>query len=126
MPPCFVRQLPDDLPALRPFYSAYELRANPILQTYWMEEHMWLGLAIAAGYLAFCYVGPLVMAGRSAIAPKRILMAWNLLLAVFSAVGFLRTAPHLLYYASKHGLYASVRVWGGRVWVGRVQRLGRL
>jgi hypothetical protein len=45
---------------------------------------------------------------------KGPLRAWNLLLSVFSLVGFLRTLPHLAYYVLSdkdglaHGFYASL------------------
>jgi elongation of very long chain fatty acids protein 6 len=37
------------------------------------------------------------------------LAAWNLGLALFSFVGFLRTAPHLVHYVATRGVYESVR-----------------
>ena len=39
---------------------------------------------------------------------QRALAAWNLLLALFSGIGFLRTAPHLLYYLYQRGFYSSI------------------
>lgn len=39
---------------------------------------------------------------------KRALAAWNLALAAFSAVGFLRTAPFLANFIAQRGFYASV------------------
>ena len=39
---------------------------------------------------------------------KGPLAVWNLLLALFSFVGFLRTAPHLINFLSRNGFYASV------------------
>jgi hypothetical protein len=50
------------------------------------------------------------MVDRPAFGLKRLLAQWNLLLAVFSTIGFLRTAPHLLYYLYTRGFYASVRM----------------
>jgi hypothetical protein len=62
-----------------------------------------------AADLLFCYWGQKLMMDRPAFGLKRLLAQWNLLLAVFSTIGFLRTAPHLLYYLYTRGFYASVR-----------------
>lgn len=58
---------------------------------------------------ALCFTGTRLMAGRKPFALAGALAAWNLLLAVFSTVGFLRTAPHLLVFLRRDGFYASVR-----------------
>lgn len=55
-----------------------------------------------------CFVGVRVMASAQPFGLKRTLAAWNLLLALFSFVGFLRTAPFLVYVIGGRGLYASL------------------
>ena len=113
---CSFRQLPQDLPWLAPFYSELELRFNSIPYVCWSADNWNTALAICAAYLALCFAGPpaLRALGLAPLKNKRVLAAWNLLLAAFSLVGFLRTMPHLLYYVLAHpggvaqGFYASV------------------
>jgi hypothetical protein len=63
---------------------------------------------------AFCYFGKRAMAGAKPFGLQRTLVAWNAGLSLFSLVGFLRTAPHLLNTIAQDGFYASVsrRHWG--------------
>ena len=79
----------------------------------WSAAHWNTALAICAVYLAVTFGGPpaLRLLGAPALKSKRVLAAWNLLLAAFSLVGFLRTMPHLLFYALSHeqGLAAGFR-----------------
>lgn len=109
---CEFRQLPQEYPILAPFYTPYELSFNPISAQKWSIDYWPLAWAIVGAYLAFCYFGQRAMSAptTNAIKPKLLLALWNLLLAVFSFVGFLRTAPHLVNTLVKHGLYASVRL----------------
>ena len=101
---CSFRQLPQDLPWLAPFYTQFELRFNSIPYVCWSAAHWNTALAICAVYLAVTFgVPPLLRAlDAPALKDKRVLAAWNLLLAAFSLVGFLRTMPHLVYYALSH------------------------
>ena len=106
---CQIRQLPQDFPALAPFYRAAELHFNSLPFVQWAEDFWWLPIALCALYLALALgVGPALMAGRAKIECKNALAVWNLLLALFSAVGFSRTFPHLVHYGRLHGFYASV------------------
>ena len=90
--------------------------------------HMSWALYISAIYLVLCYVGTRVMANRKPFGLKkyvnvsgimrmqwgspdglvRALAGWNLLLAVFSFMGALRTVPHLIYLAVTRGVYGSI------------------
>lgn len=105
---CPFRQLFQEFPALSPFYADFEKNFNAWSYTNWAERNMWLAWVICAGYLAFLYVGGKCMENRERFVLKKPLAAWNLALAIFSAIGFLRTAPHLLYYLVTEGFYSSV------------------
>jgi hypothetical protein len=107
---CVFRQLPQELPALAPFYSSAELSFNSLPYVNWAYENGAVAVAICTAYLAFVFLAPALLrrAGVQPLRLKGLLAAWNLLLAAFSAVGFLRTAPHLAFYAAKHGLYSSI------------------
>lgn len=47
------------------------------------------------------------MKDRKPLGLRYPLIAWNAALSLFSFVGFLRTAPHLMYYMYANGFYAS-------------------
>ena len=75
----------------------------------WAAANGAVPVVLCALYLALSlWLGPLWMSRRGAVPCKNQLAVWNLLLAAFSLAGFLRTAPHLLYYAWRHGAWASV------------------
>ena len=106
---CTFQQLPTELPWLAPFYSQLELHFNSLHFVGWSERNMVLPVVICVCYLVLALlVGPSLMRGRDPLPCKNQLAVWNLLLAVFSAIGFLRTAPHLLYFGAKFGPYASI------------------
>ena len=161
---CLFRQLPQDVPALKPLYpSQWELQFNSLKWVDWTADTMHVAFAISAAYLLFVFVFEWLRRGHAAAdkaaweksfgptsaggpaypgftgnpwtdhwaaeplkgtgagaapltpvkkdrksSPKFLLSAWNLLLAVFSAVGFVRTMPHLVFYGWRYGFYASV------------------
>ena len=94
---------------LKRFYADFELNFNSLHFVGWAESNIMWAFVISGVYVALAlWLGPLLMQSRKPIPCKNQLAVWNLLLAVFSAVGFLRTAPHLLYFGWKFGVYASV------------------
>lgn len=65
----------------------------------WLKANSpWMPLAICTVYLAFCYIGPKVMANRKAYDLRGPLVAWNFLLAYFSFVGALRWAKSFFFF----------------------------
>ena len=106
---CPINQLPQDYPLLAHFYSPVELNFNSLPFVKWAADFWYLPLAISALYLLLALgLGPALMAGREKVACKNALAVWNLLLSLFSAVGFARTFPHLVHYGSVFGFYPSV------------------
>lgn len=111
-------ELFDWLPWLRPLYSKWEIEHDCEPAWIWLKANSpWMPLAICTVYLAFCYIGPKVMANRKAYDLRGPLVAWNFLLAYFSFVGALRTVPHLaniLYrYGFKYTICYKPSVWYG-------------
>lgn len=106
---CEFRQLFQEFKPLRGAYLDFEARFNALPYVDLATQTFGVVLVICALYLALCVMGTRVMASRKPFKLGRMLTSWNLLLSMFSAVGFLRTAPHLVYYLSRTGLYASVR-----------------
>lgn len=129
---CEVRQLPQDFPFLKYFYHPWEMRFNATQFANFAEQNMALPFYICAAYVAFLYIGNKVMANRAPIKPLSLLRCWNYGLAIFSLIGFLRTAPHLLYYIYQNGFYAAVsartrtrRAWARRRWQSACRMRGR-
>ena len=106
---CEVRQLPQDFPALVPLYAPMELGFTSLPFVQWAADFWWVPLLLSAVYLLLALsVGPWLMKGREKVTCKNALAVWNLLLSLFSAAGFARTFPHLVYYGAQNGFYASV------------------
>lgn len=107
---CSFRQLFQDWPLLNVLYPfKFENEFNAWSSGFLAQRYMWVGFLLCAAYLIFNIVGTKVMANRTPFKLKRALQLWNLLLSVFSLIGFLRTAPHLLNTVIRDGFYESVR-----------------
>jgi elongation of very long chain fatty acids protein 6 len=91
-------QIPGVIPALRPFYSNFELNydSEEVLMRMMHNNYIVPTVAIV-GYLLFCYFGQKIMANRTAFGLNGSLAAWNLFLALFSLWGALRMVPHTLW-----------------------------
>lgn len=63
----------------------------------YMEDNAWLPIVTVALYAAAIFWGQKYMADKPAWDWRKRLAAWNLFLAVFSTIGFVRMAPHLLH-----------------------------
>ncbi|CAN0169775.1 unnamed protein product [Ectocarpus sp. 12 AP-2014] len=113
----------DWYPWLRRFYTQREINYDCKEAWHWTRENSpWLPILVCMGYLAFCYVGPKVMANRKPFDLRRPLIAWNFMLSAFSFVGMMRTVPHLvqiLYvYGFKYTICAKPTMWYGSGAVG--------
>lgn len=58
---CAFRQLPDDVPWLRPFYSDLELRFNSIPYVCWSSHNWHLAVGICAAYVVLVFGGQALM-----------------------------------------------------------------
>lgn len=91
------RQIWQLIPWLEGYYTEAEKNFNPFPVEDWMIENGWLPLVVVCLYLVLCYFGIQLMSTRTAFNLKYPLAIWNLFLSIFSAIGTLRTAPHLFY-----------------------------
>lgn len=75
----------------------------------WMFSH-WHWSVYASGiYLMIVFYGQYWMQDRQPFKLRKVLTAWNMSLAVFSAMGFVRSAPELLVSVMKpDGFHRSV------------------
>lgn len=105
---CVFRQVFQDWPLLRSAYTDFEINFNAWGFVNFAERYMNVAFIICAVYLAFCLFGQKIMANREPFKLKGALQLWNLLLSVFSFIGFFRTAPHLLNAVYQNGFYFSV------------------
>lgn len=108
---CEFRQLFQDVPALEPLYpSTWERNFHALPFVYFAERYFNWAFYICAVYLVMCFPLRWLLDKYNVPAMKLrgALRAWNLMLSIFSIIGFLRTAPHLLYYTWQKGFYASI------------------
>mmetsp|Transcript_24788 Transcript_24788/g.41422 ORF Transcript_24788/g.41422 Transcript_24788/m.41422 type:complete len:314 (+) Transcript_24788:155-1096(+) len=67
------------------------------------REHADIPIFAVAAYLIIVFYVPTVLKNREKFNLKPAFAAWNLFLAVFSAVGLTRTVPHLWNAVQEHG-----------------------
>jgi len=68
----------------------------------------WVGYAASAGYLVLLRLGTFAMTNKKPFHLTKLLALWNLLLAVFSFFGMVRTVPHLLGLLYTYGFDYTV------------------
>ncbi|KAI1285169.1 putative fatty acid elongation protein 3 [Halotydeus destructor] len=74
----------------------------------WLQANWFHSVVIAAVYLVLVLLGRSVMKSRSGFSLKSVLFIWNLLLAVFSAVGTSRCLPELVQMFTVGGLRSAI------------------
>jgi elongation of very long chain fatty acids protein 6 len=93
--------------ALYPFTWERAFDAGPT--NVWMEDNGWFPVAACVLYAAFIVGGQRAMRSRPAFQLRGPLASWNLLLAIFSAVGTIRLVPHALTQLKLEGFHHLVR-----------------
>jgi elongation of very long chain fatty acids protein 6 len=86
---------------LEPFYFDFEKNYDvlPVLDGMARNNYK-IPIATVAVYLALCYFGRIYMKEKMPQELRGALAAWNLILAIFSTYGVVRTVPHFLYKLS--------------------------
>jgi elongation of very long chain fatty acids protein 6 len=82
------------------YYPSYEFEKSSldfgrVLE--FMHENWWIPFSAGTLYLVVIFALQEFMKGRKALELKWPLFTWNLTIGLFSLVGFLRTAPDLIY-----------------------------
>jgi len=86
-------------------FEHFDLRAWRL----WMGKNWTLSVVITILYLTLIFLGQLWMKNRGAFGLRKILVGWNLSLAIFSIFGTLRTGPELIYILGQpNGFHLSV------------------
>jgi hypothetical protein len=84
-------------PWMKALYAPIEKHFDTRPAYRFMGEHMWIPIVSVVLYgLMIVYLPRYTK--RHPLNVKKPLAIWNMLLAVFSFVGAVRTVPHLLYY----------------------------
>ena len=95
----------------RTFLFAYEKKCfNSLVvaeKKVWMSEYFYLALAYALAYVVLIFSGRKYMEKRDKFELRRCLIAWNIVLSLFSALGAIRVWPEFLYEISEFGLEHS-------------------
>ena len=89
------------------FASSYEKNFDYYSKRQWLKDHLYVPYLIAVIYLAGIYLGQRWMKSRQAYQLKQSLVLWNVILAIFSVIGSLRTIPWFVSFVRTHGLHAS-------------------
>jgi hypothetical protein len=91
-------------------YTEYEKRYDVFPVLHWMEKHWEVPLLAVLLYLAAIALGRRYKAAikQMNLPLRKPMAAWNFTLAAFSAIGLLRTAPHLLHMLASTPFEATV------------------
>jgi elongation of very long chain fatty acids protein 6 len=75
----------------------------------WVGQHWKLSIYASVIYVILIYLGQSWMKNRPAYNLRTCLTFWNVILALFSLIGFARTAPELWHVLHEpYGFYTSV------------------
>jgi len=74
----------------------------------WMGKHWDWSIYASGIYVLLIFSGQAWMKNKTPFRLRRRLFLWNVTLAAFSIVGFLRTFPEILYVLKETGFYRSV------------------
>jgi len=91
---------------LYPLAAELEFRAAPV--SAFCRRWFWAAPVASSLYLVFLWAGNALMKDRKPFNLKTPLALWNLLLAVFSFIGAVRTVPHLLMMLNQEGFEYTV------------------
>lgn len=88
--------------------SSWERRFSGVDASAFCRQWWWVSYVAATLYLVGLRWGTSVMTTRPAFEFKALLVIWNLLLAVYSAMGAMRTVPHLLLLLRNFGFEYTI------------------
>jgi elongation of very long chain fatty acids protein 6 len=90
-------QLFEKYPILSNVYLESEMNYDTIKGIEFAKDNPLFPFGIVVAYMLLCYYGQLYMSTREPFDLRMPLAYWNLSLSLFSFIGMLRTAPHLIY-----------------------------
>ncbi|XGW27275.1 hypothetical protein V3C99_007688, partial [Haemonchus contortus] len=81
---------------------------DPVKSTVWMQESWLHSVTFSVGYIALIYAGQKVMESRKPFGLEMPLFMWNMGLAIFSLLGFIRMTPEWLWSWKDNSFVYSV------------------
>jgi len=90
----------------------FETTFNTQFYVNWMTVNHWVCNIFIAAYLLFIWGMTNYMKNRQKFDLRRLLVVWNIILAVFSIGGALRTLPEMVFLLSNHGFNFCVCMSG--------------
>ncbi|CAL4144704.1 unnamed protein product [Meganyctiphanes norvegica] len=90
----------------------FENQFDPRRATGWWRHYWWTGLIFIAAYVFFIHYGQRVMRDRPRYELRKVLVVWNIILAIFSTMGALRMTPEMIHMLQNFGFSFSVCVAG--------------
>jgi len=83
---------------------------DPISAAKWMQDNWVHSVTLSVLYIVGIFGGQWAMSHRPEFKMRRALIGWNLALAVFSILGFVRFLPHFWSVLRNHGFQYSICV----------------
>lgn len=96
-------QLHQYIPLLEPLYMNWEKNYDGSAIFYFVRDNSWIPIVSVIAYCLMLALGPKMMEKRERFDLRYPLAYWNLLLAVFSFIGMIRTVPHFFLLMQTHG-----------------------
>ena len=90
------------------FKFYFETNFDAVKELLWFRNNWYHSITISFAYLIVIKLGQNFMRNRSPWKIKTPLIVWNISLAVFSILGFLRTSEELIYVLWNHGFGKSI------------------
>lgn len=91
-----------------PFEEEFEVKDY----TGWMKVNWWHSIVWTSTYVAAIHLVQHWMRCREKYDLRRVLVMWNIFLAVFSTLGALRTVPEMIHLLYNYGLGFTVCISG--------------
>ncbi|XP_034184775.2 very long chain fatty acid elongase 6 [Osmia lignaria lignaria] len=88
----------------------FEETFSPAETQQWMIKNWTNGFYYCGIYMILIFGGQHYMSNRPKFELRGLLTVWNTVLAIFSIIGFTRTAPELIYVLRNYGFHYSICV----------------
>lgn len=98
-------------PLLNPNYThiyQYETVYDNYTARTWFKNNWQWFIYISITYVTVIFGIKYLMKERKRYELNKVLLCWNIFLAIFSLMGAMRTGPELVYILKSHSFYSSV------------------
>lgn len=77
------------------FQQNFESKYSEVEIQQWLRVNQWQGIYMTVGFIMMLFLGPKIMSQIKGFQMKKLLLLWNILLAVFSFISTVRLAEFL-------------------------------